>query len=77
MIVSEPISITEPDLLEGLESETLIICDLGGGTVKEIPPPLEGWTHELLRGIDYDEIAPFGWDAFLKDNDNWIGGSEV
>lgn len=33
------------------------------------------WTHDALEAIDYNELCPKGWDAYL--GEQWIGSSEI
>ncbi|WP_018984049.1 hypothetical protein [Salinimonas chungwhensis] len=75
MIVARAINEKEPDLLVGYETLNLIIKDLGGEVVTELPPADGIWTHDALELVDYDKHSPFGWDAYL--GDQWIGSSEV
>lgn len=80
MIVTQPISSTEKDLLTGNKKKALLVTDLDGQLIKKIRSPFwKGWTHESLAAIDYDNIAKFGWDAYLGTicSNDWIGSSEV
>lgn len=77
MIVTRPIKTSELDLLTNNENQLLIITDLGKVEIKRIPPPKGGWSHEKLEAINFNEISPHGWEAYLGDTGTWIGGSEV
>jgi len=77
MIVSRPIKGEKNCLLLGNEQKDLLIYDLGGELQLCLNPPYDGWCHDSLEHVDYYEYAPFGWDAYLGDKSNWIGGSEV
>lgn len=76
-IVCRPINEIEKDLLKGNESETPIIKNLDKVIVAELKPPVDGWTHDTLESIDYCKYSDFGWDAYLKNDDGWIGSSEI
>ena len=76
-VVSRPIHHDEPDLLVGLEFEKLLITDLDNNVLTEAPAPTSGWTHDLLEKYESDQISLPAWELYLKDFDNWIGGSEV
>lgn len=75
MIVANPITSKELDLLAGNEYEVLSINDLCGDELASIKPVSTGWTHDKLLAIDIDSMAPNGWDAYL--GGEWIGCSEV
>lgn len=75
MIITRPINSSEPDLLKGCTLRSLNIKDLSGKLICTIEAPTDEWTHDLLEAIEYDVIAPYGWDAYLQDD--WIGSSEV
>jgi hypothetical protein len=76
VIVTRPINNGEPDLLIGFECLALIIHDLNGNEVAKVTPPNSHWTHDALESLDIYAYGPYGWDAYLGDN-NWIGSSEV
>ncbi len=75
MIITRPINHKEIDLLTGNTDKVLHIYDLDGVLIRSIKPPNEGWDHDKLEAIDYESIAPYGWDCYLKAG--WIGSSEV
>jgi hypothetical protein len=77
MIISRPTSKSESDLLFKHEHLPLIITDLSKEEIKTISAPEGGWTHDKLEAIDYYQLAPYGWEAFLGNTEHWIGGSEV
>ena len=77
MIVARIMGAETNDLLAGNEHKDIIIFDLNDEFIDCKEPPEGGWSHDLLEAIEYDEIAPNGWDAYLGVKDNWIGGSEV
>jgi hypothetical protein len=77
MIVTRPINISETNLLINKEAQPLIITDLEKYEIKRIPAPQDGWTHDKLESIDFNNFAPDGWEAFLGDLSTWIGGSEI
>ncbi len=76
MIVARPIK-NEPDLLTGNENSPLIITDLCDQIKNTLEAPEDGWTHDKLEAINYDNISPCGWEAYLGNKGNWIGSSEV
>lgn len=76
MIITRPLK-NDADLLTGHERKNLTVCDLSNNIVKTIHPPASGWTHTLLENINYNKIAPTGWNAFLAWPELWIGSSEI
>ena len=68
---------SEPDLLKGNESQTLIIKTLDKVIVAKLKPSTNGWTHDELESIDYYKYSESGWDAYLGSDEHWIGCSEV
>ena len=77
MIVTRRLSDNEQDRLINKEQLDLIVQDLGDALQHKQAAPKNGWTHDALEAIDYDSLAPFGWNAYLGHTDNWIGSSEV
>lgn len=77
MIVTRKLNSSESDLLLNKENLDLILLDLDKAEVSRIDAPQGGWTHDKLEAIDCNALAPFGWDAYLGNTDNWVGGSEV
>jgi hypothetical protein len=77
MIVTRKLNSSEPDLLLNNENLELTIHDLDKVLITSISAPEGGWTHDKLEAIDYQTIAPFGWEAYLGNTECWIGGSEV
>jgi hypothetical protein len=75
MIVTRPKNNREPDILSGFETFKLIVKDLKGNRVAEIPPRGDHWTHDELESLDLFSYSPHGWEAYL--GENWIGSSEV
>lgn len=81
-VVSKPFD-GEPDLLIGHEHDVLLVTDLDKNKVVEVPSPAGGWTHEFLEAYEREHLYPGkeyeleGWELFLGDLTNWIGGSEV
>lgn len=78
-IIARPLR-NEPDLLAGLERESLVITDLEQNVMLRVEPQFE-WTHELLEQMElvaYSAASVFGhntWDAYL--GGQWVGSSEV
>jgi hypothetical protein len=77
MIVARPVNDLEPDLLEGNESNDLIIYDLDGIELERHISPIGKWTHDLLDqfSTQFNIRLKLGWDAYL--GESWIGSSEV
>ncbi len=81
-VVSRPFN-NEPDLLIGHEHKILIVTDLDKNRLYEVQPPTSGWTHDLLETYEREKLYGIqsnvleGWELFLGDFTNWIGGSEV
>ncbi|MBF6615556.1 MAG: hypothetical protein ITG07_02405 [Candidimonas sp.] len=67
----------EPDLLAATKHLTLKIRDLDGATIKTIPAPATGWTHDRLLAIAarHEDLVFEGADAYL--GDCWVGSTEV
>jgi hypothetical protein len=80
-IVARPLTENEPDLLPGLEMCNLVFKNEDGITVRDIPAPALGWTHDSLEA--QERLLPAGitqnvWDAYLIGQEpNWIGSSEI
>lgn len=74
MIIARSLSESETDLLIGLENEPLTIRDLNGDVKSVIVAPENGWTHATLESVQYNNLSPDGWDAYLAKI--WIGSSE-
>lgn len=68
----------EPDVLSGLENETLRVISMDGVLLVEIKPDLP-WTHERLAGLPLRDLAgemlDDGADAYL--GNKWVGSTEV
>lgn len=77
MLVSRPVYLHEPDLLQGHEEDDLCVYSLDGNLLMRQAAPVTGWTHEKLDGLDQVLINQFpdGWDAWL--GGQWVGSSEV
>lgn len=76
MIVTRPVTPTEPDLLVGAEHKTLhFIGILDGDVLGKFDPPAEGWDHAALERAArvFEHRDP--WNAIL--GDRWVGSSEV
>lgn len=78
-IIARPLR-NEPDLLAGLERESLVITDLEENVMLRVEPQID-WTHELLEQMELvasSVASAFGhntWNAYL--GCQWIGSSEI
>lgn len=71
------VQLNEPDFLNRLKMDRLLVLSLEGQVIAELSAPSDGWTNEALAAQArlLEPKTMDGAEAFL--GSCWVGGTEV